>query len=153
MTNLVTTLLVACVAVMGTAGCAITPYEQLKLDTTSDFRKPAHGKAGVYVYQWKTGVYGAVADVNFEIKGRPVIALNTGEYGYTELAPGEYEYKLIGGLEPTFIPVKLEAGQNYFFQASLVHFRDYIVLVRDQAEINEAKQHILSGRYERHDVD
>ena len=63
------------------AGCAITPYEQLNLDTTTEFRQPSIGKAGVYVYQWKTGIIGAAMDVNFEIRGLRKIALNTGEYG------------------------------------------------------------------------
>lgn len=139
--------------VSGLAGCAAIPYEQLKLDTTSNFRKPPAEKAGIYVYQWKTGVLFALMDVNFEIKGQPRIALNTGEYGYLEVPPGEYEYKLSGGLAQTFFPVKFEAGQNYFFRAIYINFSDHSFLVRDQREIDEAKRDILSGRYEKHDVD
>ncbi|MGB0219366.1 MAG: DUF2846 domain-containing protein [Sinimarinibacterium flocculans] len=134
-------------------GCAITPYEQLGLDTTSGFRAPPSDKAGVYVYQWKSGIVGAGMDVDFELSGQPTIALNTGEYGYMEVPPGEYQYKLIGGLGPVFVPVTFLAGQNYFFRAALVNFSDQVVLVRDQHEIDAAKQNIASGRYEYHDVD
>lgn len=137
----------------GLAGCASVPYEQLKLDTTSNFQKPTADKAGIYVYQWKSGILGAAMDVNFEIKGQPKLPLNTGEYGYFEVAPGEYKYKVIGGLAPTFIPVKFDAGQNYFFRAVLVNFSDRSFLIRDQREINEAKENILSGRYKLHHVD
>lgn len=136
----------------GLAGCAVVPYEQLRLDTTSNFRKPPPDRAGIYVYQWKTGILGAAMDVNFEIKGQPKIALNTGEYGYLEVPPGEYEYKVMGG-PATFIPVKFDGGQNYFFRAALVNFSDLSFLIRDQQEIDEAKQNLLSGRYELHDID
>jgi hypothetical protein len=143
----------AAIVSLALAGCASVPYEHLQLDTTSSFRSPSTGMAGIYVYQWKTGVLGAGLDVNFEIKGQPKIALNTGEYGYIELAPGEYEYKLSGGLAKMFVPVKLEAGKNYFFRAALVNFRDHSHLVRDQLEIDDAKKNIASGRYELNTVD
>lgn len=135
------------------AGCAVAPYDQLKLDTTTNFRKPPTDKAGIYVYQWKSGIVGAAMDVNFEIRGLPKISLNTGEYGYLEAAPGQYEYKIFGGVFPAFVPVRFEAGQNYFFRALFFYARDHSFLVRDQTEIDEAKQNILSGRYELHDVD
>jgi hypothetical protein len=135
------------------SGCSITPYEQLNLDTTTDFRKPEEGMAGVYAYQWKTGVIGALFDVDFEIKGFPAVTLNTGEYGYFEAPPGEYEYKLSGGIFKQYVPVKLEANKNYFFRASLLNASDHAYLVRDQKEIDEAKKNILSNRYEWHDVD
>lgn len=147
------TCITAMIITFGLAGCVAVPYEQLKLDSTSNFRKPAPDKAGIYVYQWKVGILGAAMDVNFEVKGQPKIALNTGEYGYLEVPPGEYEYKLFGGLAPTFIPVKFDAGQNYFFRSALVNFSDVSFLIRDQKEIDEAKQNILNGRYELHDVD
>ena len=138
---------------IGLAGCAAVPYERLGLDTTSNFKKPPYNKAGIYVYQWKSGILGAGMDVNFEIKGQPKIALNTGEYGYAELIPGNYEYKLFGGLFPTFIPVRFYAGENYFFRAALVNLSDQSFLVRDQREIDETKKNILNGRYELSDVD
>lgn len=145
--------LAALVVTLGLAGCATVPYEQLKLDTISNFKAPAPEKAGIYVYQWKSGVLGAGMDVNFEIKGQPKIALNTGEYGYIELPAGNYEYKLRGGLSQLFIPVKFEAGQNYFFRAALVSFSDLAILIRDQVEIDDAKKNIISGRYEWHTID
>ena len=49
-------------------GCAAVPYEQLKLDTTTNFRVPSPEKSGIYVYQWKSGIYAAIRDVDFEIK-------------------------------------------------------------------------------------
>jgi hypothetical protein len=135
------------------AGCAAVPYEQLKIDSTSNFRTPPPDKAGIYVYQWKSGVVGALMDVKFEIKGQSTIALNTGEYGYIELAPGAYEYKAVGGPFRAFVPVKFEAGQNYFFRAFLASASDHSFLVRDQLEIDEAKKNIASGRYEWHAID
>lgn len=134
-------------------GCASVPYEDLKLDTTSNFNMPKNGKAGIYVYQWKTGILGAGFDVDFEIKGYPEYSLNTGEYAYFELSPGEYEYKLSGGLLTQFLPVKFEENKNYFFRAFILNFSDNAVLIRDQAEINDAKKNILSGRYELYSVD
>jgi hypothetical protein len=109
--------------------------------------------SGVYVYQWKSGILGAGSDVNFQIKGQPTIPLNTGEYGYLEVAPGKYEYKLIGGLQNLYIPVDFEADQNYFFRAQLVNFSDRSVLIREQKEIDETKKNIATGRYEVYDVD
>ncbi|WP_146164628.1 MULTISPECIES: DUF2846 domain-containing protein [Halomonas] len=135
------------------SGCAATDYKDLNLDTTSDFRSPTHGKSGVYVYQWKTGILGAGSDVDFEIKGYPELSLNTGEYGYFEVKPGNYEYKLSGGIFPQYIPVEFEPDQNYFFRAFLLNFSDYAVLVREQNEINEAQENISSGRYEPHSND
>lgn len=135
------------------SGCAVTPYEQLNLDTTSEFTVPEKGKAGVYVYQWKTGVIGALFDVDFEIKGFPEVSLNTGEYAYFEATPGEYEYKLLGGIFKQYIPVKLEQDKNYFFRAYLRNASDHAVLVRDQKEIDEAKKNISTKRYQPHDVD
>lgn len=145
--------IIAVVLAAALSGCATVPYEQLQLDTTTNFRKPSPNKAGVYVYQWKTGFIGAALDVKFEIRGLPTIALNTGEYGYAEVEPGSYEYKVLGGIFPTFIPVRFEAGKNYFFRAALSSAQDVSFLVRDQTEIDEAKANILSGRYEPYDAD
>ena len=114
---------------------------------------PEEGKSGIYVYQWKTGVVGALFDVDFEIKGFPEVALNTGEYAYFEVPPGEYEYKLSGGIFKQYIPVKLEENKNYFFRAFLLYAIDHAVLIRDQNEIDEAKKNILTKRYQPHDVD
>ncbi len=129
-------------------GCAVTPYKDLNLDTTSNFTLPKEGKSGIYVYQWKSGILGAARDVDFEIKGQPKISLNTGEYGYFEVDPGKYEYKVSGGLAPFNLPVEFEANKNYFFRASLANFSDKAYLVTDQLEIDEAKKNIATGRYE-----
>lgn len=134
-------------------GCTVIPYKELNLDTTSNFKSPKDGKVGIYVYQWKTGILGAGSDVSFEIKGSPVLSLNTGEYGYFELPPGDYEYKLSGGLFTQYIPVTFEANQNYFFRATLMNFTDQSFLITDQVEINAVKDNILTGRYEEHTVD
>ena len=135
------------------AGCASTPYEKLNLDTTSNFNKPKKGMAGIYVYQWKTGVLGAAFDVDFEVKGYPELSLNTGEYGYFEVLPGSYEYKLSGGIFKQYDSVRFEANQNYFFRAALLNASDFAILIRDQMEIDEAKKYIKSGRYEKNSKD
>ena len=112
------------------------------------FRTPAQGKAGIYVYQWKTGIFGAGMDVGFEIKGLPEVFLNTGEYCYFEVAQGAYEYKFRGGIFKQYFPVKFEVNQNYFFNAKISNFSDFVYLVRSQTEIDEAKNNILTERYE-----
>lgn len=129
------------------------PYQDLNLDTTSNFRMPSEGMAGVYVYQWKSGPIGALFDVDFEIKEGPTVSLNTGEYGYFEIEPGQYEYKVTGGLWDTFVPVEFQTDQNYFFRAALVNASDHAFLIRSQQEINEAKENIRTGRYEWHEDD
>jgi len=135
------------------SGCTVIPYKELNLDTTSNFKSPKSGQAGVYVYQWGTGIIDAPFDVDFEIKGYPALPLNTKEYGYFEVPPGEYEYKLTGGLFDRYVAVKFEADKNYFFRALLLNLSDYSVLVRDQIEIDETKANILNGHYEVHSVD
>lgn len=134
-------------------GCTATPYKELHLDSTSNFKTPKDGQAGIYVYQWKTGYLGAAFDVDFEIKGFPELPLNTGEYGYFEVPPGDYEYKLYGGPFPQYIPIKFEANQNYFFRAIFMNFMGHSFLIRNQVEIDGAKKNILSGRYEEHTID
>ncbi|MCD8551684.1 MAG: DUF2846 domain-containing protein [Shewanella xiamenensis] len=146
-------LIFAIFIVIVVTGCTVVPYEQLNLDTTSEFTVPEEGKSGIYVYQWKTGVVGALFDVDFEIKGFPEIALNTGEYAHFEVPPGEYEYKLSGGMFKQYIPVKFEQNKNYFFRAFLLNASDHAVLVRDQKEIDEAKKNISTKRYQPHDAD
>lgn len=135
------------------AGCASVPYDELDLDTTTDFTTPTTGKSGIYVYQWKTGILGSALDVGFQIKGFPEVHLNTGEYSYFEIPPGEYEYKYSGGLIDKYTQVKVEANKNYFFKVWLFQLRDMAALIRDQTEINEAKQNILDKRYEEASVD
>lgn len=146
-------LVLVLASLMMLGGCATTPYEELNLDTTSNFKIPEQGKAGVYAYQWKKGVIGAIVDVDFKIKGLPEVSLNTGEYTYYELEPGDYEYLFSGGLIKQYAPVTFEAGQNYFFRAFLLNLSDHAALVRDQEEIEDVKVNILSGRYEHNSVD
>lgn len=140
-------------ALLTIAGCAIKPYEDLGLDTTSDFKIPTEGMAGLYVYQWKSGIFGAGLDVDFELMAGPKLSLNTGEYGYLEVAPGDYQYKILGGPRPVYAPLKLEAGENYFFRSYLSYGMDTSSLTRDQSEIDDAKRNIASGRYELNTVD
>lgn len=140
-------LIVAAAAILLT-GCATVPQE-----VASNFKAPSTGMAGVYVYQWKTGIMGSITDVKFEIKGQPTIALNTGEYGYMEVPPGQYEYKASGGLSNFYLPIEFEAGKNYFFRAQLSNLTDTAMLVKDEWEIDDTKKNIGSGRYEAHDVD
>jgi len=135
------------------SGCANRTYEELNIDSTSNITVPSKGKAGVYVYQWKTGLLGAGFDVGFEIKGNPEVFLNTGEYAYLEVNPGDHHYKLIGGPFPQFLPITLKEGQNYFFRAVLNGGTDRGFLILDQSEIDAAKRNITSGRYELNTVD
>ena len=135
------------------SGCTVIPYKERNLDTTSNFKYPKDGMAGIYVYQMKKGIFGAARDVDFEIKGQPIISLNTGEYGYFEVPPGKYEYKFSGGILNKYVPVEFDANQNYFFLASLRNFTDHSVLIPFQEEIDETKANIMSGRYEWYSVD
>ncbi len=134
-------------------GCTTRPYEELQLDTTSNFKVPTEGRAGIYVYQWKSGLFGAAADVEFEIIGGPKLSLNTGEFGYVEVEPGDYRYKILGGPRPQYAPLKLERNKNYFFRSYLSYGMDTSSIVTSQSEIDDAKKNILSGRYEYHTVD
>jgi hypothetical protein len=135
------------------SGCASVPYEELNLDTTSNISSPSKGKAGIYVYQWKRGPLGAISDVDFEINGETKISLNTGEYGYFEIEPGDYKYKLAGGLFPQQLPVHFSDNENYFFRAYILQFTDHSVLIREQSEIDAIKKNITGGRYELYSVD
>ncbi|MFM5035309.1 hypothetical protein [Aeromonas media] len=137
----------------GCSTSARVPYEKMGLDTTSNFNIPTKGKAGIYVFQWKTGVLGAGWDVDCGFKGGPEISLNTGEYGYLEVSPGQYEYRFTGGVFPMYFPLKIEADKNYFFRGFLLSATDHCILVMDQKEIDEAKENIKSGRYELNTVD
>lgn len=134
-------------------GCSAIPYKDLNLDTTSNFRHPTEGKSGVYVYQWKSGILGALYDVKFEIKEGPSIRLNTGEFGYFEVEPGQYEFNGDGGPIKAYYPVEFEANKNYFFRAYMSYGIGYNYLVRDQNEIDEAKRNILAGKYEIFSID
>ncbi|MEZ8065183.1 hypothetical protein [Vibrio sp. FF145] len=146
-------------AVAALSGCTTVSqtYEGLGLDTTSSFSKPSEGKAGVYVYQYKTGIFGSYADVDFELKqgNRTVkeIALNTGEYGYFEVDPGGYSYKFNGGLFPQFADVKFLPNENHFFRGSILQGADFIIFDTNQNEINQAKFNIMRGRYELNTID
>ena len=73
--------------------------------------------------------------------------------GILRLHRGHYEYKLKGGLFKTYLPVDFEENQNYFFRAFLFQATDHAVLIRDQFEIDEAKNNISTGRYEWHSLD
>jgi hypothetical protein len=134
-------------------GCTSIPYKELNIDSTTNFKFPKTGQAGIYVYQWKTGIYGALTDVECKIKGFPGLSLNTGEYGYYEIPPGDYEYRFTGGLIHQYEPVTFEANQNYFFRAALAYFSYFCLLITDQSKIDNAKKNILSGHYEEHTVD
>ena len=138
------------------AGCAAMskPYEELNLDTTSNFKTPTEGKAGIYVYQLKTGPMGAMVDVTFEIRGYPEVPLNTGEYAYFEVEPGDYKYEQSGGgMLGTDASMTFAANENYFFQAKFDGFTDNAYVVVTQSEVDAAKKNILSGFYEEASVD
>lgn len=142
-------------SVMLFAGCAVLkPYEELNLDTTSNFKTPTKGMAGIYVYQLKTGPLGAMVDVTFEIRGYPAVPLNTGEYAYFEVKPGTYKYEQTGGgILGTDASMTFKANENYFFQARFDGFTDFATVVITQREIDAVKANILSRYYEEASVD
>lgn len=136
-----------------TTACTVVPYNELNLDTTSNTTKPDAGMAGIYAYQWKSGILGAHFDARFKIKDHPIMKINTGEYGYMQLPAGTYEYRAVSGLLPRYREVELEAGQNYFFRSSNSTFSTTTFLISDQDEIDSAKEKIRTGHYELNTID
>ena len=152
-------LLLIIISIVLVTGCAqYVPYEDLNLDTTSNFNSPTEGKAGIYFYQSKynfvDGIAANLTDASFSIKGHPKEFLNTGEYGYFELLPGDYEYVLSGGVPYDINShVKLKANHNYFFLISGDYLGSSAHLERNQDNINEIKEFLLNGDYEKNTVD
>lgn len=134
-------------------GCSQVPYHDLHLDTTTNITAPSEGKAGIYVYQWKTGIHRAAMDARFLIKGQEVIKVNTGEYAYLELPPGNYEYRVLNGLQDIYQPVEFRVGENYFFRTAFDLAAELSILITDQKAIDEVKQNIVSKRYELNTID
>lgn len=137
-----------CVAMI--TGCAVSPKPHVD---TSWYTQPSEGKAGIYVYQWKTGIHGAISDVKFVLNDQVMTKLNTGEWDYFEVSPGVYEFRLFGGPFPQTEDLTFEAGKNYFFQAALANAMDMVLPVYNEEDIREAIENIKSGRYEKADVD
>ena len=137
-------------AIATITGCAITPQPQLDM---SNYSTPSVGTAGVYFYQWKTGIIGAGSDVKFLINGKALGAINTGEWLYMEVPAGQQNFRMIGGIFPADIPFQFHERQNYFFRGQLVDFSDQVIWVNDKKEIDEAIANIESGRYEKGDID
>ena len=115
----------------------------------SSYSKPTPGMAGVYFYQWKTGILGAASDVKFVLDGQIRGSINTGEWLYFEVPEGKHNYRLIGGLFPGEIEHQFTAGQNYFFRGVLSSFTDTVLWVNDAVAIDETVSNIKSGRYKK----
>lgn len=128
-------------------GCATsTPAPQVDM---SGYSKAAPGMAGIYFYQWKTGIFGSLSDVKFVLDGQVLGSINTGEWMYLEVLAGEHKYRLKSGLIPIDIPHQFTAGQNYFFIGKLNGFTDSVVWINDIEKINEVVVNMESGRYKR----
>ncbi|GAA4094847.1 DUF2846 domain-containing protein [Zhongshania borealis] len=136
-----------------TSACSVVPYDELNLDTTTNAKRPNAGMAGIYAYQWKSGILGAHFDARFKITGQPIIKLNTGEYGYFQIPAGNYEYRSLAGIIPKHRDITFKAGQNYFFRLSNSMTSTSTFLIRDQDEIDATKEKINSGWYELNTLD
>jgi len=132
------------------SGCMTVPFEPTKLVDTSWYSKPSEGNAGIYFYQYKSGIWGAAYDVGFKLDGEVLGKINTGEWLYFEVPAGIHEYysTITLNRELNFI-----AGQNYFFRGGVDGFTSNVVLVIDEPANNRALKNIESGRYEHGDVD
>ena len=137
----------ALVAAIFIQGCATGPPAP-QVDMSS-YSKAAPGMAGVYFYQWKTGIYGSSSDVKFVLDGRVLGRINTGEWIYMEVPEGKHNYRLSGGLFPIDIPHQFNAGQNYFFIGQLSGFEDSVVWINDAEKIKDVISNMESGRYKR----
>ncbi len=138
------------------SGCAATKMSVVKpvpkIDTSSH-TTPAHGMAGIYYYQWKTGVLGAGRDVTLTLNGKVLGRINTGEWLYFDVAPGKYEYRVMTGPLSIDGEVNLEADRVYFFRGMLRNAMAQNHLIMDENEIMDAFENIKSGKYEKGDVD
>lgn len=137
-------------AVLIVSGCATTPKTPIDM---SWYNTPSSGSAGVYFYQWKTGVLGSYSDVRFKLDGESIGQINTGEWLYMEVPAGEHEYRVSGGFLPVNAPFNFEEGQNYFFRGAISMGTDIVIWVNEEDEIKETIKSIESNHYEYGDVD
>ena len=138
------------ITVILVGGCATGPVQQVD---ASHYSTPKTGTAGVYFYQWKTGILGAGSDVKFVLDGQVLGAINTGEWLYFEVPTGKHKYRFKGGLFPIEIEHDFREKQNYFFRGILSNFTDTVFWINDLIEIDDTMKHIQSGRYEKGDID
>jgi hypothetical protein len=117
------------------------------------YNKSAEGTAGIYFYQWKTGVLGSYSDVRFKLDGETLGKINTGEWLYFEVPAGIHKYRFDGGILPQYIEHDFVEGQNYFFRGFILMGADSVVLINDEKEIMETIKNIESGRYQPGDKD
>jgi hypothetical protein len=133
-------------------GCAtktIVPPKPTPQIDTSSFSTPASGMAGIYFYQWKTGVFGAAYDVSFVLDGKALGKINTGEWLYFDVPPGKHKYKMAGAPIPIDVEVDFEVGKTYFFRGKIRNLMSEVFLMQNLEEIQESFQNIKIGRYKR----
>lgn len=133
-------------AMVTLSGCAITPKPQIDM---SSYSKPTTGTAGVYFYQWKTGIFGALSDVKLVIDDKVLGSVNTGEWMYLEVPAGAHKYNMTNGMGALKINLSFAEGGNYFFRGQLVNFSDTVYLINDEQEVAEVIKNMESGRYKK----
>ena len=129
----------------GCAGQGAKPYVD-----TSDHSQPVAGKAGIYFYQWKTGLLGAAWEGPFKLDGEVLSEINTGEWDYFEVEPGVRRYHMGWLQDPEML---FEPDKNYFFRGFVNMASSHVIPIHDEREIRETLVNIESGRYEHADVD
>jgi len=131
-------------------GCASTPKVAPDMRAYST---PTEGTAGIFFYQWKTGIMGAMSDVKFVLDEEVLGRINTGEWLYFEVEEGTHEVRILGGPFPQARPLEFVKGQNYFLRGALSNGMDVVVPIYSEDEIADAVKFIESGRYEHGDED
>jgi hypothetical protein len=137
--------LLALVVAIAIQGCAsYTPAPPVDM---SNYSKPTAGTAGIYFYQWKSGIFGAFSDVKFVLDGQVLGSINTGEWLYFEVLEGNHSYRYRGGPFKSDTPFQFDAGKNYFFLGKLRDGMDSVSWINDPVALDEATANISSGRY------
>ncbi|AHI33419.1 hypothetical protein AU15_20905 [Marinobacter salarius] len=111
-------VLLLMVTSLSLVGCASTPKVAPDMRAYST---PTEGTAGIYFYQWKTGMMGAMSDVKFVLNDEVLGRINTGEWLYFEVEEGTHEVRLLGGIFQQARPLEFVKGQNYFFRGALLN--------------------------------
>lgn len=104
------------------------------------------GYAGIYFYQYKSGILGAAYDVGLYIDGKKVGAINTGEYLYFEIPAGEHTYNS-GFVLDKVRTENFTAGKSYFIRGFIDTGFPSIYIVKDPRRHADVIKFIESGRY------
>ena len=101
-------LILAAAAAAILAGCASVPMGDPKADTAAkEFRAPANGKAGLYIYRNET--FGAAIKMPLLVNGDHIGESASKTYFYQELPPGKHKVTSIAEVNDT-IEVDLKPG-------------------------------------------